>query len=149
MSEIAPKSLADCFSDWETEAIGFGYGTGEQHTIPALKMFLAAAPGEGTYDYRVLEAAVGGASAWFLISILCKQNNIEYGTSPRFGWLTRSGRVLKTFVDSKTTDELQGFACRDSDYIPCSRDSCNCGPRGYVKGRNCPNPFWGRFADTK
>jgi hypothetical protein len=28
------------FIDWETDVFGFGYGTGEPHTLPALRLFL-------------------------------------------------------------------------------------------------------------
>lgn len=145
MSE-APKtkSLDENFRDWENQVFGYGYGTGEPHTIPALKAFLAAIP-ERSYDHKVLEAAVGPVAAWMLINTLCHADAIEYGTSPRYGWLTPKGEALKAYIDRRSDDELLAAACDydPSDYAPCYPDTCNCGPKGYEAGRVCANPFWG------
>lgn len=140
------KSLDDYFTDWEAEAFGFGYGSGEQHTLGALIDFMRALKDDGrSYDYAHIEGALSARVAWLMINVLCRQDIIEYGTSPRYGWLTRHGEKLRTFVLSRSLDELYEItAGRDSDYIPCSRDSCNCGPHGYQEGVKCANPFWGR-----
>ncbi len=136
------KTLDDYFTDWEGAAFGYGYGTGEEHTIPALRAFLRACPNEGNYDYQVMEKELGGAVAWLLINVLCHADMIEYGTSPRFGWLTTKGRRLRTFALERTADELIRLMGRDEDYHPCYQGACNCGPDGYEKGRVCQNPFW-------
>ncbi len=139
MPEIS-KTLEDHFTDWESHAFGFGYGTGEEHTIPALKAFFAAFgnwDNLNAYDYRNLEAAVTPTVAWLIISVLGHKDIIEYGTSPRFGWLTPKGERLKKFVDKHTADELLELTCKDSEYIHCYPGHCNCdGPS------KCANPFW-------
>lgn len=148
MEPIEPKSLDDNWIDWEGNAFGFGYGTGEDHTIPALKAFLAACPETGAYNYQVLEAAVGPVVAWLLINRLCdyRIDMIEYGTSPRCGWLTKPGRALKAYTDANTAERLIELACNhDVDHNICYPDTCNHGPEGYVKGRHCPNPFWDKW----
>lgn len=142
------KTLDQSFVDWESHAFGFGYGTGEPHTLAALKAFMAAVGRDdlpNAYDYEKLEAAVTPTVAWLLINTLAghKIDLIDYGTSPRFGWLSPEGERLKAYVDSKTVDELVDLVCGDhepGDY--CSPTSCNCGPKGYENGKKCPNPFW-------
>lgn len=136
------KTLEDYFADWEGATFGFGYGSGEQHTIPALLAFLALCPETGNYNYEAMEKELGPTVAWLFINILCRADMIEYGTSPRFGWLTETGRRLRAFVLSKTADELISLTVRGDDYDPCLPGACNCGPLGYEKGRVCQNPFW-------
>lgn len=139
------KTVDDSFRDWEANAFGFGYGTGEEHTLAALKAFMAAIP-ERQYDYKVLETALGGAVAWLLINTLCahKVQILEYGTSPRYAWLTDEGQRLKAYLDSKTVEELCEVVCGadPEDYTGCYPDACNCGPNGYQAGVHCHNPFW-------
>lgn len=139
------KTLEENFTDWESNAFGFGYGTGEEYTITALKTFFSAIGRAGSpnaYDYEVLEKAVTPTVAWLLINILCGCNIIEYGTSPRYGWLTSEGERLKEFIDSKTADELLALTQRDHNYVHCCPDACNCGPQGWQEGVKCQNPFW-------
>ena len=136
------KALGDSFADWESHVFGCGYGTGEPHVLAALKHFLSACPVEGTYDHERLEHACGPTVAWLLINALAKADIIEYGTSPRYGWLTDEGRRLKAFVEPKEVGELVALTCRDEDYLNCYPDACNCGSQGYEKGRICENPFW-------
>lgn len=142
------KSLDDSFIDWESTAFGYGYGSGEPHTLAALKAFFAAfEPDCRGYDYVKLEEAVTPTVAWLLINTLAKHNLdiIEYGTSPRFGWLTSHGEALKAYVDSKSVDQLVDLICSvTTDNDICYPDACNCGPNGYEKGRVCQNPFWPR-----
>lgn len=148
IDDIPQKSIEDSFRDWESNAFGFGYGSGEEHVIPALRRFMelcSEPPLGGSYDYRKLEAELGPAVAWLLINMLCHHriDMIEYGTSPRCGWLTKTGERLKEFMLSKTSDELVELATNyDQDHTICMPDACNCGPKGYVEGRKCPNPFW-------
>ena len=139
------KTLDENFRDWEASAFGFGYGTGEPQIIPALKAFLAAIPprSEGRYDYKTLETPVGSVVAWLLINALCHAGMIDYGSSPRYGWLTDKGAALKAYVDEHGADHLLATLQYDQDAVICSPTSCNCGPRGYEKGRVCSNPFWG------
>lgn len=142
------KRIDDSFRDWEGEVFGFGYGSGEEHVLKALHTFMEIikpAP-ERQYDYQELERGLGGAVAWLLINALCKGNTLEYGTSPRYGWLTPAGERLRAYVLSKTVDELVEIVCVSQDDYdgPCYKTACNCGPQGYEAGRVCENPFWDR-----
>lgn len=130
------------FRDWEAYVFGFGYGTGERYTLPALKTFLAHcgrdpdSRGAG-YNYEDLESALTPTVAWLLINALAHADIIEYGTSPRFGWLTAEGMALKAYVDAKTADELYEIAMADEEEGPCYPDFCNCGEDG-----PCARPFF-------
>lgn len=148
MVDLVVKTLEQHFCSWESSAFGFGYGSGEPHIIPALKTFLEACPEEGGYDYAVLEKAVAPTVAWLLINRLCQEDIFEYGTSPRFAWLTRAGKVLRNFVVAHSVDDLVELITsvnEDDRTAICYRDACNCGPTGYQSGLVCQNPFWGRF----
>lgn len=137
------KTIEQNFADWESTAFGFGYGSGEEHVLTALKRFFEAFGAHDrpcSYDYQKLEEAVTPAVAWLLINRLCQLDIIEYGTSPRFGWLTKEGESLMAFVRSKTADELAEIAANHDDV--CYPDACNCGPEGREEGRICFNPFW-------
>jgi hypothetical protein len=127
------------FSDWFQENMGYGYGTGEVYTIPALKEFLSTCPLDGNYNYEDLEKNVGTVGTWFLMNILCSTNIIEYGTSPRYGWLTEKGKALKNYMDEQKSTELYDIVCsRDQETI-CTSNYCNCGEKGYVEGKKCDN----------
>lgn len=134
------KTIGQYFSDWEGHTFGYGYGTGEPHTLAALKNLMSSVPMDGAYDYRVLEEKVTPAVAWLLLNTLHHANIFDYGVSPRYAWLTDRGKVLKTFIDSHTADDLGTICHRGSDH--CEPDACNCGPTGYREGVKCPNPFW-------
>lgn len=139
------KPIEQSFADWEGSAFGFGYGTGEPHTIPAVRAFLRLCnrnDGARAYNYEDLEAELGATVAWLLINTLCKHgvDIIEYGTSPRYGWLTEKGEALRKFMLSQDEETLIRLACERDD--PCYPDACNCGPQGYEEGRVCVNPFW-------
>jgi hypothetical protein len=143
------KTPEQHFADWEGSAFGFGYGSGEPHTLAALKGFMDAierhTDRSPSYDYQKLEAALSPAVAWLLINALCRHPThiIEYGSSPRFGWLTKEGERLRAFIETRSTDDLVEIVCsRTEDYNPCYPDACNCGPNGYEEGRKCDNPFW-------
>lgn len=131
------KTIDDHFADWEAVAFGFGYGTGEEHVLPALRAFLAAVPETGCYDHERLGYEVTPTVAWLLINALCHVNAIEYGTSPRCGWLTECGREVQAYVTRRSNDALyENCTSRGEEYAPCYPDHCNCddGP--------CVNPFW-------
>lgn len=140
------KTTEHYFRDWEAHVFGCGYGSGEPHTLAALEEFFnafGAADRSNSYDYKDIEAAVGVSSGWLLINILCHARVIDYGTSPRFGWLTTEGEKLKAFVDAHSVDEMVAICCNHTkDYTHCYPDACNCGPHGYEEGRKCGNPFW-------
>lgn len=141
------KTIEQHFADWEGDLFGFGYGSGEPHIIPALKKFFALCPQPDAeyraYEYEVLERELGATVAWFIINAMGQGDVIEYGSSPRYAWLTKGGYALKAYFDSHTEDELLEIVCRrgEDDY-PCYRDVCNCGPSGHQPGVKCDNPFW-------
>lgn len=139
------KTLDDHFTDWESHTFGYGYGSGEEHTLQALKRFMETVPLSGNYDYKALEKACGPTVAWLLINVFAHADLIEYGTSPRFAWLTDRGKALKAYIDSKTVDELGALTGRD-DYIHCYPDYCNCDEP--VPVERCHNPFWREHSST-
>lgn len=138
------KSADEHFRDWEAHVFGFGYGSGEEHVIPALKQFLElcdGGPNGESYDFRTLEAGLSPTVTWLMINTLAHAGIIEYGSSPRFAWLSQNGVALKTFVASKTIDQLVGIVTQsDEDYIPCYPECCNCEPQHCQTG----NPFWAK-----
>jgi hypothetical protein len=130
------KTIEQHFIDWESDVFGFGYGSGEPEIIPVIKKFFAAIPKDGPYDYRLL--GVSPSETWLLINTFCHEDLIEYGSSPRFGWLTKKGKVLKQFMYNKTPEEmLDILGGDDENYFPCMPDYCNCD-----LGGPCKNPFW-------
>lgn len=142
---MAQKTIDDYFRDWEGEAMGFGYGTGEFHIMPVLHKFMSLCEPKvyGCYDYELLERELGAAVTWFLINIFCRHGIIGYGTSSRVGWLTKEGSRLREYVCSKTPDELYEIVMKDEEEMHhCYLNACNCGPHGHQEGVKCPNPFW-------
>lgn len=133
------KTLDDYFHDWESHVFGFGYGTGEEHTLATLKGFVDALDNYRNYDYRTLETALTPPVAWLMINILCRAGVIEYGTSPRFAWLNPWGENMARFVAEKSVEQLYEITSRDENYIPCFPDHCNCDDGGDCKKQN---PFW-------
>src|SRR5882672_4473306 len=119
MSNIK-KSIKLSFRDWESATFGFSYGSGEKHIFFALKSFLEFCGGPSfSYDFEILERELTPTVAWLLINILCKANIIDYGSSPRFGWLTVTGIRLKKFIVEFSIEELCEIVSYDSDdYIP-------------------------------
>ena len=137
------KTVEQHFTDWESEAFGYGYGTGEEHVLAALKAFFAAVPvgapaGESNYNYNALEKALTPQVAWLLINALCHQDAIEYGTSPRYGWLTDSGEALGKFFNEHSVEQLEELTSPDQEYVHCFPSYCNC------RDGDCRplNPFW-------
>lgn len=143
MAPEPTKSIEQNFADWESTTFGYGYGTGEPHILRSLKAFFDAFGVDdrpNSYDFQKLEEAVTAPVAWLLINRLCQVDIIEYGTSPRFGWLTAEGEALREVVAAKTVGELEEIVGNHDDH--CYPDACNCGPEGYEEGRICFNPFW-------
>lgn len=131
------KTMDDYFHDWERTVFGYGYGSGEWHTIPSIIKFFQSIPMEGLgYDYEILESDLGGAVAWLLINTFCHADILEYGTSPRYGWITKKGKALRSYLKDKSTDDVFKVMFRDCDYIECYPNHCNC------DGEKCNNPFW-------
>ena len=140
---MSERTIDDHFYDWQSDVFGYGYGTDEEYTLPAIKAFMAAIPADGRYDYSVLENAVGSTVAWLLINTFCQADLISYGTSPRYGWLEPTGKRLKEYLDGKTFDDLVDVLnAHAEDYFQCFKDGCNCGPDGWSKEKFCHNPFW-------
>lgn len=146
MSET--KGIEQHFSDWFGYVFPFGYGTGDEHFMRALRVFMDELGKDPTiknpssYDYRHLEGALTPPVAWFLINDLGKHGVIEYGTSPRFGWLTEQGEALRKFMGDKSVEDLLALTETTEDYCECYPDICNCGPDGFSPVKLCHNPFW-------
>ena len=144
------KTLEDYFADWENDTFGYGYGTGEEHTIAALHdLFMAfkfTPAGTLGFDAVDLEAQCGPVVAWLLINILCHDDKIEYGTSPRHAWVTPPGNELARFIRERTIADLLRIVDRDpSQYVYCMPDHCNClDVQGTVNDCTRRNPFWSK-----
>jgi hypothetical protein len=133
------KTIDDHFADWEGHAFGFGYGSGEEHVMRALRTFFERLEDKHSYDYRTLEVALTPAVTWLLINALAKADIIEYGTSPRFGWLTPQGEAMRDYFTERTPDQIVEVVTRCSDeYVPCYPHHCNC-DEGDCRPQN---PFW-------
>lgn len=130
-----PKTIHDQFLDWHNDAFPCGYGTGDPHTLGALRSFLLACESDGRYQYTVAEAACGQVVAWLLINTLCGLDLIDYGTSPRFGWLTAEGIRLRDYFATTDLDEIIAVATGDGGEPQCFPDLCQC-------KAPCMNPFW-------
>lgn len=124
------------FIDWESNTFGYGYGTGEIHTILVLKKFFINLPKDGQYNYEKMEEALGAEQFWLLLNILCHADIIDYGTSPRYGWLSDKGQILREYVDSKSATDLYELTSVDQEYVHCYPDHCNCETK-------CKNPLFG------
>lgn len=138
------KTIEQHFIDWESDTFGFGYGTGEEHTLKALKQFLELCrKGQyaHAYDHGELEKTLTPPVAWLLINALAHDDKIEYGTSPRYGWLTKTGEALAEFVKDRTVDQLYDLACDGAYEGHCYPNHCNC-----PNGEDCRphNPFWSK-----
>lgn len=102
------------FIEWENNVFGCGYGTGDEHTLTALVEFMSLCSREIysddvsflSYDYRVLEKELTPTVAWLMINILVNADVIEYGTSPRHGWLTKKGEEIHEYVGRKSLKNL-------------------------------------------
>lgn len=144
------KSLEHQFRDWVNYFLGYGYGTGEEYTLSALKTFMETVHKDGMYDYRELEQAVTPTVAWLLINILIEAEIIDYGSSPRHAWLTPSGKELKKFTAQHTSKELVDICCASMHgefYIYCCPEFCNCTQEEIQQNRGpciTQNRFWSK-----
>lgn len=132
------KSIEDYFCDWEENLFGFGYGSGEEPILSALKRFFSLVPTDSYYDHIKLEKELTPEVAWLLINILCRAHHIEYGTSPRTGWLTKSGKNLQLFFKQTPIKNLLLMLRHEEEYFPCTLEYCNCG----ISDCRPENPFW-------
>lgn len=139
------KTTEENFRDWHNDVFGCCYGSGEKHIVPALRAFLnLCRRGDcgRSYDFTEIEESVTPPAGWLLINVLCKADIIEYGTSPRYAWLTDAGVRLRDFMLSLQTERLIEVVTEYSnDYIHCYVDACNCF-ENHQEGRSCQNPFW-------
>lgn len=143
---MSDRTIEDHFADWFGHVFGYGYGTGDEYFIASLQTFMDTL-GKNcrmatAYDFKELEDAMTAPTAWLLINTLCGADIIEYGTSPRYGWLTKQGEALQTFMDGKTADELLAATEQEDNPSSCYPDICNCGPDGYSEKKICHSPFW-------
>jgi hypothetical protein len=132
------------FREWEREAFGYGYGTGEYYILPILHHFFLTLEDGHAYEAENVARELGNAEAWFLLNVLCHMNIVDYGTSPRYGWLTPMGERLRDYVLCRTPEMLYSIVMADGynhgvfDVSEeCSLDFCNC-PDG-VAGQGCLN----------
>lgn len=102
------------FKEWEQDTFGYGYGTGETPILTILKTFMQSLEDERRYDYRNLEKIFGTGITWLLLNALAKSDTIEYGTSIRFGWLTKKGEKLRDFIKNKTITQLYEIIMEDN-----------------------------------
>lgn len=135
------KTLDRYFTDWESHYFGYGYGTGEPHTFQALRNFFCSIPLDGRYEYKVLENGCTPQVAWLLISTLARADVIEYGTSPRYGWLTENGKAVASYIRAHSVDQLVIATDSDQEYVHCFPDYCNCVGKEHA-GCCGLNPFW-------
>lgn len=144
MSQETRKITDKDFIDWENHYFGYGYGTGEEYTLSAMRTFLTLCNegSGGMYDYEVLEKELGASTAWLLINFFAHADLIEYGTSARHAWLNQKGKALKEYMLSKTLNELYdltGVKYEDS-HVCCTPKECYCDEKN-TKPQAC-NPLF-------
>ena len=147
--EYKIKSEDEHFRCWFGDLMGNGYGSGEEHIVPVLKQFMDNLEeyndGKGLrYDYEHMEKALGPAQFWLMLELLCHGRHLSWGTSSRFGWMEFGHGVnLARYVRSHTVEQMLETIFDGNELSDwCYPNACNCGERGYVEGRKCPNPFW-------
>src|SRR4051812_24979617 len=116
------KTVEEYFVDWEEHMFGFGYGTGETHVLTAIKKFFCCIKvnnGSFSYAYEILEQELGASTTWLLINMFCHADHIDYGTSPRYGWLTASGKALAAFFEVNSIEEMCEIIS-DPDRVTCT-----------------------------
>lgn len=142
------RTIDDYFRDWFHEPFGYGYGSGEESILKSLKNMTNIlkdnidSGGNYTYDYRDLEKLLGEEVTWLLINALCKNDDIEYGSSPRFGWFYGSSARLIEYIKEHSVDDMYETVCGyDVSTDMCFGQYCSCGEKQVNK--RCPNnPFW-------
>lgn len=130
------------FRDWHSYLFGYGYGTGEEYTCAALKAFFECFKDARHYEHDVVEAAMGAIPAWLMINALhnCKPDILDYGTSPRYAWLTPQGELLYEYIMGHSVDELT----RTAWTVQEDGMSSECSPGNCVCDDPCNNPLFKR-----
>jgi len=134
------------------------YGSGEQYVVPALKEFLSYYKREAFAPLGIDEfvtnlsqpplATLTPATIWMLVNTLNAFDILDYGTSPRYGWLTDQGFELKKYLDDNTVEHILDVLFQEHEstkgiMFPCSHGDimCCCEDRDDEKGIRCINPF--------
>lgn len=125
--KVRVKSDDEVFKDWFNDTYGYGYGTGEKPILTAIMIFLGNCSSNENhiYSYDEIEKVIGKAATWMLISVFCKQDLVDYGTSPRFAWLTEKGKWLLNYLKGKSLQYLYSLVMYNS-FSECSSEYCNC-----------------------
>lgn len=143
------------FRDWESYVFGYGYGSGEEPVMKAILQFFNTMtsnsperPYHKSYDHEVLEKTLGNQVTWLLINNLCHADILEYGTSPRYGWLTEKGQILYRYLENKTLKDVMEVLFGDdaqleheNDTFGCTKSYCNCDPNKQIM-KKCTNPLF-------
>lgn len=145
--DVVSKTEDEHFRDWFHEPFGYGYGTGEESILAQLKALTVLLHDIDkdmyTYQHKELEDGLGEATAWLLINALCKNGDIDYGTSPRYGWFYGHSKKLIDYIKDHEVDDMYEIVANyDSDYSHCFDDYCDCYPSGQRHERCKFNPFW-------
>lgn len=112
------------FKQWESRVFGYGYGSGEEPVLKAIKVFFESLePSDGIgnpmYDYELLEGLLGETVTWLLINAFAHNNVIEYGTSARHGWISNCALFVRDYIKDKSVDELYDILMSDEDFCEC------------------------------
>jgi hypothetical protein len=103
------------FREWEDVAFGYGYGTGEPHIIAGLRVFFGAVKADGGYSYLDIEKAMGELPAWLVINALNHSGVLNYGTSPRFGWMEGKGHELREYFAANSDERILSVLVAECD----------------------------------
>jgi hypothetical protein len=115
------------FRDWEADTFGFGYGTGEMPILQCLQKFFSMLEDGRMYNYENMQKEFGELSTWLLINYLCHADILEYGTSPRYGWITEKGEMIRDYLAGADIVKVYNMLMDDTeDSIRCLRSHCNC-----------------------
>ena len=142
------KSLEVQFKEWFESNFGYGYGSGEEPMLRSLRIFFGACfyddddpkqEGYPRYQYTTLEELLGKPLAWFLINKFCENDIINYGSSPRFGWVENRGKRLKKFFEERSINELLEIVFEDNEKELCTEQYCFCDADGEHIDGKCKN----------
>ena len=86
------------FYKWFDEHFGYCYGSGVPEIVNLLLLFFSVIPWRKPYKHTNIEVLLGVPAAWLLINLFCIDRVVEYGVSPRCGWLTEKGNSLRVFM---------------------------------------------------
>jgi len=158
--KISEKTLDNYFYDWFGEVFGYLYGTGEQYVVPALKEFLSYYKREAFAPLGIDELVTNlsqpplttltPATIWMLVNTLNAYDILDYGISPRYGWLTDEGFELRKYLDDHSVRHILDVLFQEHEstknvMMSCNVGttiySCSCEDRDVDKGIRCINPF--------